>query len=128
MTPPAEGTDSVADEIRGLEERLTQGWVRRSRDELEKLLAEEFVEFGSSGRIHDRASIVATLATQPEFAIELADFRLATLAPDCALMTYVATVRRPAEGRSSRSLRSSIWRRTGGRWRVVFHQGTPMPG
>jgi hypothetical protein len=44
-----------------LEEHLLQPEVRHSRDELEKLLADEFVEFGSAGRIYNRQSIIEEL-------------------------------------------------------------------
>ena len=40
-----------ADHLRTLEERLLQPDVRRSAQAVASLLADEFVEFGSSGRV-----------------------------------------------------------------------------
>ena len=40
--------------LRDLEEQLVKPAARSSREKLEELLTEDFVEFGSSGGIHDR--------------------------------------------------------------------------
>jgi glyoxylase I family protein len=56
----------------------------------------------------------------------MSDFRVQRMAPDVALVTYrahrVAIPGRPAAD----SLRSSLWRLRRGRWRMAFHQGTPL--
>jgi len=104
-----------------LEERLAAPAARLSREEAEELLTEDFFEFGSSGRILDRAGIVSTLAANSPSAWSIANFTLAALADDVVLVTYVAT---RAGGGST--LRSSIWKRQAGRWRMAFHQGTKI--
>lgn len=81
------------------------------------LIAEDFVEFGASGRVWDPKSIEQVLAAPPaEIAIE--GFEIAELAPDVVLATYRTGAPRPAN-------RSSIWVRRAGRWVLRFHQGTP---
>src|ERR1700704_331719 len=52
------------DEIRSLEEALHRPEVRRSREAVEGLLAEGFVEFGSSGTIYQREQIIDLLAQE----------------------------------------------------------------
>ena len=111
----------LADEIRSLEEALLTRGVRGSAAELGRLLADDFVEFGSSGRIYTRAEALSALAAAPssgEAAAPLTDFNIRELAPHVVLATY----------RSGQSLRSSLWRREAGGWRVAFHQGTRLPG
>jgi len=95
--------------------------VRGSRKEVEELLDAEFVEFGSSGKIHDRASVVSALLLEPPAAWSIANFRARLLSEDVALVTYLASM----SGGGS-SLRCSIWRRSRGLWRMAFHQGTPL--
>jgi len=106
-----------------LEERVAGPAARSSRAEIEELLADDFVEFGSSGKVLDRAAVIAGQSSQGPRAWSIADFKLTLLADDVALVTYIAT----QAGRGS-SLRSSIWKRSGERWRIAFHQGTRIAG
>jgi hypothetical protein len=48
--------------FRKLEERLLRPDVRSSAEQLDKLLADEFIEFGSSGRVFNKEQIIGTLA------------------------------------------------------------------
>jgi hypothetical protein len=104
-----------------LELRIMRPAARSSRQELEELIVEDFVEFGSSGAVYDRATVVSALVLEQPVAWAISDFKVKLLSPDVALVTYVATM----AGRGS-SLRCSIWKRSDGRWRMAFHQGTKM--
>jgi hypothetical protein len=108
-----------------LENRLLQPEVRHSRAELEKLLAEEFVEFGSTGRVYDLKSIADELSKESNAQGSITDFELVSLAPDVALVTYRAVFSEGEGEPAQHSLRSSIWKRSGDGWQMVFHQGTP---
>jgi hypothetical protein len=46
------------------------------------------------------------------------------LTADVALVTYRVVRRDRTEESTAASLRSSVWRHHGGRWQMVFHQGT----
>lgn len=115
-----------------LESDLLRPEIRRSRDRLEALLAPDFLELGASGRTYDRASLVAALADEASAAhageepasVRVEAFAVRLLARDVALATY-RSVRTGTDGEvATVSLRSSIWRRDAGAWRMVFHQGT----
>ena len=97
------------EELYVLESRLA------SRDRIEELLSEDFVEIGSSGRAYDKAQLLASLEGAPPREIRIEDFGMRMLAPDIALVTCCA----------GGSLRSSLWVCGDGGWRIVFHQGTP---
>lgn len=115
----ARSVSTVDVEIRELEMTLLRPETRGSPSELNRLLADGFVEFGSSGRVFTKAQVIAALdadPTSPEMPV-LDDFQTRELAPDVVLATY----------RCGRSLRSSIWTHDGTSWRIVFHQGTPAP-
>lgn len=81
------------------------------------LIHPEFLEYGASGRIWDRASVADTppLPVRPIRAIDVQAHRLG---PDAFLVTYTSD----DVGRVA--LRSSIWLRDGGEWLLRFHQGT----
>ena len=112
-------------EIRRLEERLLTPEVRAAPEELARLLADDFLEFGSSGRVFDRQQVIATLPLQPKEQFALTDFQVRLLAPTIALAMYRVIQSGEQHEAPQGSLRSSIWRRTAGRWQMVFHQGTP---
>jgi hypothetical protein len=98
--------------------------VRGSPERLAVLLAEDFVEFGSSGRVFNRTEIIAALAKETATKRSLTEFKATMLSEDVALVTYRATRRSTGDAAAVSALRSSIWRRRDGRWQMVFHQGT----
>jgi len=111
--------------LRRLEESLLNPAVRRDPERLRSMLTEDFLEFGSSGRVWTRKSIIELLATEKNFsppAIE--DFHCTMLADKVALVTYRTLRDDGKSGESLESLRSSIWTRQDGEWRMRFHQGT----
>ena len=59
-------TDTIPhiDEIRALEEALHRPDIRRTREAVEILLADGFVEFGSSGTVYHRADTIDLLAEE----------------------------------------------------------------
>jgi hypothetical protein len=116
---------ALEDHLRQLEERLLQPNARKSAEEVSELLASEFIEFGSSGRIFDKQQIIASLQIEPKVRRSLVDFKTWILAPAVILVTY-CSVRQGAVPNEQpiHSLRSSIWKLIDGRWQMVFHQGT----
>ena len=113
--------DDLAAMLLTLELDLLSAPGRADASWLGDVLADDFVEFGSSGRTYDKTTVIAVLtdpaASAPSCAIETFAVRL--LSPDVALATYQV-----AGDTIPRSLRSSIWRLEGDRWRLAFHQGT----
>ncbi len=98
--------------------------MRNSPEAVSELLADEFMEFGSSGKVFDKPAIIEALRNETvDVDIAVEDFAVRELAPDVALVTYVS---KPA-GAERTALRSSIWKLMDGRWQMVFHQGTRIP-
>jgi hypothetical protein len=116
--------DSDIDTIRELEARLLRPEVRRYPEELSRLLADDFVEFGSSGHVYDKQSIIQALQQGPGARYTLQDLQVKPLGPGVVLATYVVARSTARERTAARSLRSSIWGRREGGWQIVFHQGT----
>jgi len=83
---------------------------------LRSLIADDFVEFGRSGRTWTRDSFRAGLEGQPGAPVPIDQFEVARLADAVALVTW----------RGAMANRSSIWAHRYGRWQVRFHQGTPF--
>ena len=114
----------ISDHLRYLEEQLLQPDVRGSSEKLSALLADEFVEFASSGQAFTKAQVVEALRNEIPARRSLSDFRVALLSNDIAFATYRLTRASDSDPAPVQSLRSSIWRSRGGRWQLLFHQGT----
>ena len=118
----------IEDHLRSLEEHLLNPTVRRDSVAVAALLADDFIEFGGSGRVFDKASILEDLKNEPPRpASLLTDFKTRELAPNVILATYKATRRNAAGEPVGQSWRSSIWTHINGQWQRTFHQGSPIP-
>ena len=114
--------EALAAQLRRLEEELHTACARTSA-RCSQLLADEFIEFGSSGRIYGKADVIAAWQDEAPAGISVEEFRIEPLAPGVVLVAYRALRRgRPPV----LSLRSSIWRQQGDQWRMLFHQGTSV--
>jgi hypothetical protein len=119
------GTESSQLELlRQLEQRLLQVEVRRSTQDVADLLADEFVEFGSSGRVFNKQQLIESLQHEEPAQRSITAFRSLPLAPGVILTMYRAIRLNPLDAKPTASLRSSIWKLQDGRWKMVFHQGT----
>ncbi len=78
----------LQDEILELEERLAAPAVRASADALDRLISDEFVEFGSSGRVYTKHEVISQMLAAPGITASFADFRVLAVSPDVALATY----------------------------------------
>jgi hypothetical protein len=116
----------LAEELRPLEESLLSQVVRRDAARVSHLLADEFREFGASGRIFSKAEIIELLQFEPPQALTMREYTCKSITEDLALVTY-RTIR-AAEGHAPvEAIRSSLWIMRHGRWQMLFHQGTRVP-
>ncbi len=100
--------------------------VRRDPEAVAALLAEDFREFGSSGRVFNKQQIVAALQGELPSQLSLSGFQATVLAPDVVLVTYQATQRPDLQQSCVKSLRSSVWVFRNAGWQILFHQGTKL--
>lgn len=117
--------DATAAELERLELMLMDPEVRRDRERVSHWLAEDFIEFGSSGRVWTRQSTLELLATEAYAPPLVEDFACRVLAPDVVLLTYRAVRNDALSGEHTATFRSSLWTRKSGSWQMRFHQGTP---
>jgi hypothetical protein len=115
---------SIAAELLRNEKLLLDPAVRRDRSQAAAFLADDFVEFGSSGRIWTREAILDLLAAEDYDPPAIEDFACRSIADDVVLVTYRTVRTNPETGQQDAALRSSLWTRQSGKWVLRFHQGT----
>ena len=118
--------DYNLEEIKTLEEKLLNPLIRKSSIEVSKLLADDFIEYGSSGLIYNKQIVINDLQSECPINFGTRDFKIKKLATDVILATYIAVKYNDAGIEESSSLRSSIWKLNDGNWQMIFHQGTKI--
>jgi len=107
-----------------LEQRLAQVGRRLSAEDAGSLIAEDFVEFGASGKVWSKAEIISAMSEWMPIERMVENFSVREVSASVCLVTYKSIRATKDRQASPFSLRSSIWRYTGERWQIVFHQGT----
>lgn len=112
----------VLDELRRREPIFHRPEFGTTRADFERMTASDFWEIGASGQRYSRAHVLDVLEHRvpdpAEHAWITRDFHCRELGADTYLLTYTL------EQGKRVSRRSTIWRRSGGEWLIVFHQGT----
>ncbi|MCU1323606.1 MAG: hypothetical protein JWM43_3255 [Acidobacteriaceae bacterium] len=118
----------VDDLLRKLESDLLEPSNRSDSRFLDLVVADEFREFGSSGRLFDKASLIQALLNESlHEKIVLSEFAVQALGAEASLVTYRSTRQASSELPQQSVRRSSIWIKREGRWQLIFHQGTLIP-
>ncbi|MCH7322634.1 DUF4440 domain-containing protein [Solibacillus sp. MA9] len=112
---------SLKEQLLQLEEKLLKPEIRTSKEELSNLLADNFFEFGSSGKVLYKDENIGEMSLSV-VQMKLSDFEIHPMSEEIVLTTY----RIYNEMNNEHSLRSSIWKLIDGHWKMHFHQGTKI--
>lgn len=116
---------NLKETIYELEKSLMTPETRRDAQGIKTLMSEDFFEFCSSGKVYRyKSGDVFDCGQESEYKYEVEDFDIDEIIGGCLLATYKA-IRTDREGEKARTLRSSLWRKEKGKWKMIFHQGTP---
>jgi hypothetical protein len=117
---------SLEEHIKNLEQNLLEPSIRKSAIELNTLLADEFIEITSSGKILNKNQIINTLQDEQSVHYTLQKFKITTLANNIVLANYLSLKTEFSNPNTiNYALRSSIWKYIEEKWKMIFHQGTP---
>ena len=114
------------DIIKNLELKLIQPETRKSKERLNDLLADDFIEIGESGDQYNKQDILSALPKQSGIRFFLNDFNSSEISPCVVLATFQLEKEIVNSSEKIISLRSSIWKLNNGKWQIVFHQGTKI--
>lgn len=110
--------------IESLEEELWREETRFNTKRMEEIIAQDFFEFGRSGRIYKRNNTLCIPSQPIKAVIPLPDFNARLLAKNVVQVTYnsIVTYNNIVE----KARRNSIWTKSPQGWILRFHQGTPF--
>ena len=115
----------LAEQIKELEETLLHSDMQENPTLINELLAETFEEIGYSGSVTSRQAVVDWLLNKNKNdRWLLSDFKVSVLSADIVLAIYRAQKVRDGEQTTTTSTRSSIWKRHGRQWKMMFHQAS----
>lgn len=118
--------DDIASELALREPLFHNPEFGTTRQDFDRMMADEFWEVGASGQIYSRSFVLDTLERRHEQPVtedfQVTGFACQQIAADLFLATYTLN----QSGRISR--RASLWRQAPEGWRVVYHQGTIVAG
>ena len=110
--------------LQSLEEELWREEARFDVNRMRQIIAEDFFEYGRSGRVYTRGETLA-IERQPIHAkLPLPNFQARLISADVAQVTYDTEVSH--NGVIQHARRSSIWSKSTRGWQLRFHQGTPV--
>ncbi|WP_353979664.1 nuclear transport factor 2 family protein [Salinicola endophyticus] len=110
-------------EIESLEMELVDPSTQKNAARLQELLSDDFLEFGSSGMVIRKRDVVDSTNTSSTATYQLSDFEFKPLGGEHVLVTY-----RSVKSARELAYRSSIWAKRNGRWQILHHQSTIVPG
>ena len=108
-----------------LETNLLKQEVRASVEKLNTLIADNFIEYGSSGLIYDKKNILERLPQGSSQTYHLYDFQCLNLSEDIIQTRFKIDIINLDKTKVT-SLRTSLWKKTNNNWQIFFHQGTPI--
>ena len=91
---------------------------------MDQVLTNDFFEYGRSGKIYSREDCLAVEQEPIDAILPLTDFKVHSVTNDVVQTTYKSIV--TYSGIKQYALRSSIWVKHLDKWKLRFHQGTPL--
>lgn len=106
-------------EIESFERELVNPKTRSNAERIAELLTDEFLEFGSSGKMIRKCDVLDAAEKPGIMTYQLDDFNFKMLGESYVLVTY-----RSVTSSQLIALRSSIWVKEYGSWKMLHHQST----
>ena len=106
------------------EAELLSPEIRTDSARLLTYLDTDFYEISMNGKQYSREEIVELLSHNNETEYFLDESSVSWLTPDILIHNFHCTVKEPDYSETIQTRRSSIWRHSQFRWKLVFHQGT----
>jgi hypothetical protein len=117
---------SLTNLIKDLETEFLQPEVRKSKERLNELLADNFYEIGESGSQYKKQDILNDLPKQTGEKYTIYNFNTVEISSGIVMATYLAEKEMASSNKKTFSLRTSLWQKRKEKWQIIFHQRTPL--
>lgn len=108
-------------------EKILQNPKQISPNLVDRLLADDYIEIGQSGRIWHKSQILDYFNRhQNRWQMEMMDEEFKQISDEVILLTYKLKKVNNEDSTVSCSSRSSLWKITINECTLIFHQGTPI--
>lgn len=101
-----------------LEKELHRYECRKSEQKLDELLSEDYLEIGTSGKTYNKQNQLDKLPLSEDMDINSSNFEARELADGIVQVLYQTNIN------EIKAKRTSLWRKEGESWRMIFHQST----
>lgn len=108
--------------IKELEIEILKGDIRKDPEKLNELLSEDFIEFGGTGIEYNKQQIIEALLNENNIEWDYEDLKSRNISGDVIMVNYIAI--KKENDIETKSLRTSIWKKSNDKYQMVFHQGT----
>jgi hypothetical protein len=123
-TESAEVTQTIATRLHA----LWDAWKNKDAVAHGAVLADEYRAVFPDGTLHAGKRTAQEIAAAPISDYNLSGLRVASVGPDAALVTYMATVELPVgnDADHARFAVGEVWVKRHGEWMCRYYQGTLM--
>ena len=100
-------------------------WIeetRNNREFLDKILHNDFLEYGKSGRVFNKEDILNNTSDEINAVFPFKNMNIKDIGEKTYLITYLAATK--VKNKIIKSNRSSIWIGDSDNIQMIFHQGT----
>jgi hypothetical protein len=115
--------ENILNELKAREPIFHHPELGTTQKDFENMMVSDYWEVGASGRRYGKDAILEELqrryTTGYTDDMQATDFHIRELGPDTYLLTYNLL-----EDKQRKTRRSTIWKKSGSDWKIVFHQGT----
>jgi hypothetical protein len=121
-SPPAKTAEAATAEDPVTSEKMAwDALKRKDYDAFASFLDDAQIEVEADG-VYDKAGTLKGVRMFDASKYELSDFKTVSFDSDASLVTYVV---KPLSPKEPLERHSTIWVKRNGKWRSLFHQGTP---
>ncbi len=115
----------VTKQLLELETKIVQNEFRTNETFLNEIIADDFIEIGSSGVTYNKKQVIEFLIKGTDAEIIIKDFTTKQLG-ELFYLALFNTITTLPSGQKSIAKRSSIWKYENNNWQIIFHQGTKV--
>ena len=117
---------SLQENVLKWETELLNPNVRGDRNRLASYLAENFTEIAMNGREYSKAEIMKLLEQKSQIEYRITESKVSILSDRIIMHLFGCLVLAGISSDPILTRRCSIWQLYGSKWKMVFHQGTPV--